>query len=150
MSNTRWLYIIIGLLGLLTVYFFQAYLDFYSIIFKFQLPEKLSYATSDIQQVETIPFVVNKVFRYIINDLCAIAIIHGLFKEKKYVRFSFYVLLFGLIVLLPAYIGIYLARPVGFSSMLTHLHRLVMNPVLMMLLIPAFYYQRHIENQKLS
>ncbi|MDZ7846825.1 MAG: hypothetical protein U5L96_08670 [Owenweeksia sp.] len=49
---------------------------------------------------------------------------------------------FGLFVLLPIYLYLYLQQPAGFSSMLSHLHRVVMNPVLMMLLIPAFAAQR--------
>ncbi len=150
MSRKRWIYIVLGMLGLFWAYLFQSYLDFYSVFFKFETPQKLNYVVSDIQKVEPLPFVVNKVFRYLLNDFCAIAIIYGLFNEKKYVRFSFYVLIFGLLVLLPAYISIYFIKPEGFSSMLTHLHRLVMNPVLMMLLIPAFYYQRNIEQQKLA
>ena len=50
---------------------------------------------------------------------------------------------FGLIVLLPF---IYLSAVPGYSSMVSHLHRLVLNPVLMMLLIPALWHQRRTES----
>lgn len=146
MKARRWLYLIVGFLGLFLIYLFQDYLDFYAILFEFKAPENLGYA-SEFKDVEVFPFVVNKTIRYLLNDLFAIAIIYAIFEERKYVRFSFYVLLFGLLVLLPTYIVIYLLQPEGFSSMLGHLHRVVMNPVLMMLLIPAFFYQRRMAQE---
>ncbi len=140
----RLAFITLGCLGLGLAYVFQEYLDAYSVLFEFSFPKKLEY-TAHFTEVETFPFVVNKVFRYLVNDLFSIAIIYGLFFEKKYARFAFWVMAFGLVVMLPAYLVIYLNRPEGFSSMLSHLHRVVMNPVLMMLLIPAFFYQKKIQ-----
>lgn len=134
-------YIAAGCLGLFLVYFFQDYLDFYSVLFQFEAPHKLDY-TMAFTDVERFPFIINKAFRYLCNDLFSIAIIYGIFHERKYARFAVYVMLFGLFVLLPIYLVLYFYQPPGFSSMLSHLHRVVMNPVLMMLLIPAFAAQR--------
>jgi exosortase F-associated protein len=139
----RLLFVILGAFGLFLVYFLQHYLDFYSIFVKGQLPHELNYS-SDFKEVEKVPFIINKVGRYLLNDLFTIAIIYGLFYEKKYLRFAFIVLLFGLIFLLPSYLFLYLVKPVGFSSLISHLHRIVLNPVLMMLLIPAYFYQRRL------
>lgn len=138
---SRMSYIVLGCAGLFLVYFFQDYLDFYSVLFQFEAPEKLNYHMS-FTQVKPLAFIVNKAGRYLCNDLFSIAIIYGIFHERKYARFAVYVMLFGLFVLLPIYLSLYLLRPEGFSSMLSHLHRVVMNPVLMMLLIPAFAAQR--------
>lgn len=145
----RILFIIAGALGLFLVYFFQNYLDFHSILFKGEWPQGLDYS-SDFKDVQKVPFIVNKVGRYLLNDLFSIAILYGLFYEKKYLHFTFVVLLFGLVFLLPSYLFIYFAKPLGFSSLLSHLHRIVLNPVLMMLLIPAFFYQRQVEKTKPS
>lgn len=141
MTLSRWFYITLGMAGLFLVYLFQDYLDFHSILFKAKFPQKLDYAAS-YSDTETFPFVVNKVGRYLFNDMFSISIIYGIFGEKKYARFAMYVMFFGLLVLLPIYLWLYLAQPAGFSSMISHLHRVVMNPVLMMLLIPAFFFQR--------
>ena len=147
MKMQRILFLLLGAAGLFLIYLFQDYLDFYSVIFRWQAPSYLHY-TSAYQQVEVLPFVINKACRYVINDLCSIALIYGIFYERKYVRFAFYVMMFGLLILLPAYLALYFWQPPGFSSMLSHLHRLVMNPVLMMLLIPAFFYQRRIQTSR--
>lgn len=145
---SRFLYLALGAIGLFLVYFFQHYLDFHSVLFQFQPPKELNY-TSDFVERDNFPFVINKVGRYLLNDLFTIAIIYGLFYEKKYLRFAFAVLLFGLIFLLPIYLFLYLSQPEGFSSLIGHLHRLVLNPVLMMLLIPAFFYQKKLQDEKL-
>lgn len=137
--------LITGGLGLFCVYFFQHYLDFYC-LFQLKAPRELAY-TSDFVVVNPWSFSLNKVFRYLLNDLFAMAIIGALFPDRNYVRFAFAVLLFGLLVLVPSYIALYLAQPVGFSSLVGHLHRLVMNPILMMLLIPAFFYQRKLKEE---
>ncbi len=142
MTARRIFFILLGAAGLFWVYLFQDYLDFYSVFFQWEMPKFLDYNTSNFKNIETFSFIVNKAGRYLLNDLFSISIIYGIFYEKKYARFAFLVMIFGLLVLLPIYIFIYLKQPEGFSSMLSHLHRVVMNPVLMMLLIPAFFYQK--------
>lgn len=129
------------------VYFFQDYLDFYSVLVEFKAPGKLDYSVS-FTEVEPVAFTLNKAGRYLLNDLFSIAIIYGIFGERKYARFAVYVMFFGLFVLVPIYLYLYLQQPAGFSSMLSHLHRIVMNPVLMMLLIPAFAAQRQAEKER--
>lgn len=136
----RLLLLLVGALGLFLIYFFQHYLDFYSLL-QFKAPREIAYS-SDFVAYDPFEFSLNKVLRYVLNDLFAMAIIAALFPDRKYLRFAVWVLLFGLFVLVPIYIVIYLSQPQGFSSLIGHLHRLVMNPVLMMLLIPAFFYQQ--------
>lgn len=144
MNRQRFIALAIGALGLFFTYLFQSSLDIYSWIFEFK-PSQYGHYTSDFGSVTNRPaFVMNKIFRYLLNDGFSLAVIYGLFGEKKYVKFAVYVLIFGLFVLLPIYLLIFLYQPEGFTSMLSHLHRIVFNPVLMMMLIPAFYYQRNI------
>jgi exosortase F-associated protein len=86
-------------------------------------------------------FASNKFFRYLLNDLFTIVIIHGYFLKKRYTRFAFVLMVFGLVVLLPIYLYLYFSEIPGISSMVSHLHRIVLNPVIMMLLIPSLFYQ---------
>jgi exosortase F-associated protein len=130
----------IGGMGLFLIYFFQNYLDFYHLL-QFQKPLEVAYSSEYIT-VDPWAFSFNKVFRYLSNDFFAILLISALFPESKYYRFALWVLLLGLVLLVPLYIYLYLKQPAGFSSMVSHLHRMVMNPVLMLLLIPSFFYQK--------
>lgn len=90
-------------------------------------------------------FIFNKTLRLLLNDVACMAIIYVLFKEAKYLRMSFYVLLIELLVILPLYLifKLSLEGPTEISSpFLSQIHRLIVNPMLMILLMIGFVYQR--------
>jgi exosortase F-associated protein len=95
-------------------------------------------------------FITNKVIRYLINDVATLALLWSLFKRADFIQFAFWVFFLGLFLLLPAYfVGyFYFAESLGIT--LRYLHRLVLNPTLMMLLIPLFYFQEKMEKAKTS
>ena len=142
----NWPIIFIASLGLFLVYLFQDYLNFFTAVqFK---GWRISYIGTDYLPKEyRLEFVVNKTLRYLLNDLLSILLIHGIFLKKRYTDFAFVLMLFGLVVLLPLYFYLYFASIDGFSSMISHLHRIILNPVLMMLLIPALLYQQSKEKR---
>ena len=75
-------------------------------------------------------------------------LIYALFRHKSYLRVAFVVFLFEILILLPFYFSIklYLEGDSEISSpLLSHLHRLIINPTLMILLIVGFFYQRLVE-----
>ena len=87
-------------------------------------------------------FIFNRSFRFIINDALTILLIYALFYEHKYVLFSVYVQLFGMVFVLIPYFILKFNFPAYNGPLISFLHRLVLNPTLLLLLIPAFYYQR--------
>jgi exosortase F-associated protein len=89
-------------------------------------------------------FLVNRSIRFVLNDLFAIALIYALFHQKKYVVFALWVQLAGVIfILIPYFIlKIYFLSYNG--PLISFLHRLILNPILILLLIPAFYYQKKV------
>jgi exosortase F-associated protein len=142
MRNKRLVVGLIGLVGLIAVYVLQNQIFYdpfkgYPMIAG-KLPEDYQPWTYSIQ----------KVIRYLLNDGFALAIIYALFQERKYMQFAVYVFLFGLIVLLPLYLVLFNFYSEQTYTYLNHLHRLVLNPVLMMLLIPAFFYQKRLAAAK--
>lgn len=130
-----------GIVGLILVYVFQLQL-FYD-PFQVIIPNNVA----DLNlEINTSAYILSKVLRYILNDGFALLLIWGLFGNKRYMRFAMLVFLLGLVVLLPLYLVLTLHYYTSAYAFLNHLHRLVLNPVLMMLLIPAFYYQRRSTN----
>lgn len=90
-------------------------------------------------------FVVNKVIRFLINDGVCIFFIYILFKEKKYMKVAFLLFLVELFIILPLYFWIKLATEGDSelsSPLLSQIHRLIINPTLMILLIVSFLYQK--------
>jgi exosortase F-associated protein len=91
-------------------------------------------------------FVFNKTLRLIVNDGACLLLIYALFKKKKYLQVAGMVLLIELLVLLPVYfiLKYVLEGDSEISSpLLSQLHRLIINPTLMIMLIIAFYYQHY-------
>lgn len=89
-------------------------------------------------------FILKKSLRFVINDLLMIGVIYGLFNKNDYVKVAFLVQVLGLILLLIPYLLIKLYIGGYNGPMVSFLHRLVLNPLLLILLIPAFYYQENL------
>jgi len=135
---------ILGFLGWIILYVFQHEL-FYDPFKDYPIPIDRN-GHIFLPPIETGKFILNKVFRYLLNDLCGILIVYGLFQRKEFIKLSFYIMLFGLIFILPIYFILVFNFFTQVFPFLNHIHRLVMNPVLMLIIIPAFYYQ--IKNEK--
>jgi exosortase F-associated protein len=93
-------------------------------------------------------FITNRSIRFLVNDGLAILLIYALFQERRYVVFAIWVQLFGLVFVLIPYFIIKFNVPSYNGPLISFLHRLVLNPTLLLLLIPVFYYQRKHEPTK--
>lgn len=93
-------------------------------------------------------FLINRTIRFLLNDAFAIGLIYALFEERKYVIFSLYVQVAGIVLFLLPYFVLKIYYPAYNGPMISFLHRLVLNPTLLMLLIPAFYYQKYMTGNK--
>jgi len=99
---------------------------------------------------ENFQFIFNRTLRFFVNDLSVILLIYVIFQSTGLVKIAFFVQLLGLLVVLPLYFyfKLTLEGPTELSSpLLSFIHRVVVNPILMLLLIPAFYYQQKINNE---
>ena len=87
-------------------------------------------------------FLINRTIRFLLNDAFTIGLIYALFVERKYVIFAVYVQLAGVVLFLLPYFVLKVYFPSYNGLLISFLHRLIVNPTLLMLLIPAFYYQK--------
>lgn len=87
-------------------------------------------------------FLLNRTIRFLLNDALMIGLIYALFVERKYVIFAVYVQLAGVVLFLLPYFVLKIYFPSYNGPLISFLHRLIVNPTLLLLLIPAFYYQR--------
>jgi len=133
----RYAGVCMAVLILLLVYVFQRVS--YAGIVNTMLPESLS-----ISHPYTV-FIVNRTIRLIINDSACMLLIWSLFGEIKYLTAAFWVFLIELLVVLPIYFVIKLnlegASEIS-SPLLSQIHRIIVNPLLMVILILGFYYQK--------
>lgn len=90
-------------------------------------------------------FVINKTIRLILNDILCVCLIYALFPGRNYLRLAWYIFLIELLVILPIYLVIKLSLEGDSelsSPLLSQIHRLIVNPLLMFLLMIGFLYQR--------
>lgn len=94
---------------------------------------------------ENTQFVLRKIFRVFLNDLFMLLFITAWFKEWRFTRLAIAIQLVDGLVLLPVYLVLKLSLE-GSSEislpLLSQFHRLIVNPTLMILLIPAVYFQK--------
>ncbi len=136
-SLKRFCLIALGIAVLIAVFLFQK-LDYAHLIL-----DTVDLEYGDYNQ--RIIYLFNKVLRFFINDAMSIMIIYALFYERKYLLFSIYVQLFGMVFILIPYLVLKQYFFDYNGPMLSHLHRLVLNPVLLMLLIPLLLYHKRLE-----
>lgn len=123
---------VLSVVGLVVVFLFQ----------QFDLAKWIDIGNSDIGR-----FIINRSVRFILNDGLTISLIYALFGERKYIIFAIYVQLAGLVFVLFPYFIVKLNYPHYNGPLINFVHRLVLNPLLLMLLIPAFYYQQRISTK---
>ncbi len=89
----------------------------------------------------TAMFIFNKTFRFVVNDVLMIGIIFSLFAQKRFILFALAVQVIGIVFVLIPYFVLKLYFHTGNGPLVSFLHRLILNPTLMALLIPAFWLQ---------
>lgn len=90
----------------------------------------------------------NIVFRYVLNTLISLGIIWFLFKDKQKLRFTIFVSLVFLIVLLPIYLYMIktefsIGHNLGF-----YIRRFLIQPMLVLMLVPAFFYHQYLTKRE--
>lgn len=93
-------------------------------------------------------FMINRIIRYLLGDGMMLLVISGLFSERKYVVFAVWVQIAGTVFLLAPYLIMKRFVPGYNGPLISFLHRLIVNPTLLILLIPAFFYQRSLDIRK--
>ena len=105
-------------------------------------------AVTGLSDIHIHQFIINRSIRFLLNDFLTIGLIYALFGERKYVVFALWVQGIGIVFFLIPYFILKIQYPAYNGPLLSFLHRLILNPTLVLLLIPAFYYQKKISTDK--
>jgi len=96
-------------------------------------------------QVDKLKLFYSLFFRYIINSALSLSLIYVLFKNRDILKFSIIMYSLFLIVLLTAFFIVLDFFPTA-SWLLFYVRRFIIQPILVLLFIPGFYYQ--LQNSK--
>jgi exosortase F-associated protein len=130
--KARLLLSITAIMGLLMSYLFQ----------DFNIAMMLGIEAINIQ------FVFNKISRFILNDGLLIVLIYSIFREKRFVMFALLVQAFGFVFILIPYLILKIEFHSSNGPLVSFLHRLVLNPILLLLLIPSYWFIQKSERLK--
>lgn len=132
------LLVFVLLIGLVAVRYFQNTL-FYDPLLEFFNSE---YVASQLPELEFGKLVSSLLFRYMLNMLLSLGIIWVVFRSKEVLRLSILVYVIFLILFGGIFTFLLLQYQPGQYLPLFYVRRLLIQPILLLLLIPAFYFYR--------
>ncbi|MFZ1809433.1 MAG: hypothetical protein WAU36_19540 [Cyclobacteriaceae bacterium] len=138
---TRISMIAFSIVSLFLVYLFQRF-NYAGVFYNITALEGLTHPNA--------VFAVNRTTRLLINDSLCMILIYALFQKRSYLKLSGIIFGFEVLVLLPLYLWAKLSMegPSEISSpLLSPIHRMIVNPLLMIVLIAALYYQQYITSK---
>lgn len=133
-------YIIISILFLLLVLirafeevlFYDPYLRFF----------ENDYLYIDSPRRELAKLLFNTTLRYVLNSLISLGIIFLVFKDKSMIKFSVIIFIVAYLLLLLPFLYFVVNPKQEDYYLFFNVRRFLIQPIIVMLLLPAFYYQR--------
>lgn len=109
---------------------------------------KSEYFHKPLPNFDSVKLFLNLLFRYSLNSLLSIFIIYKLFSDKAVLKIVVYLyILVGIVLITSFYIYMDSAKPD--YMILFYIRRFLIQPVFLVLFIPAFYYQKN-QNKSLT
>lgn len=86
-------------------------------------------------------------FRYLINSICTVFIIYLLFKETTLVKLASFLLLAFFVILTILFFCLLKFSANSDVVILFYVRRFLIQPLFLLLFVPAFYYQKSVNKQ---
>ena len=103
---------------------------------------KNDYLYTKIPPIKRWHLIVDMLFRYVINSLISLGVIWVLFQRKDYLKFSGFFLMLAFMILIIAFV-LLLRNDLENGYLLAfYIRRFLIQPIFLLLLLPAFYYQK--------
>jgi exosortase F-associated protein len=104
---------------------------------------KLDYLTSERPDYSFVQLLLSHSIRYDINAIISLSILYVLFKDRDMIKFSLLCYIIAFIVLFPLYY--YLLEGLNTANYQTafYVRRFLIQPLLLLVLVPAFFYQKY-------
>ena len=138
-NKTSAVYIILVLAGLVGVRWFETQL-FYDPLLAYY---KQNFKEIKFPEINCFKYTLNLIFRYFINSSLSVVLLWVLFKDKNLLRFSSLLFIGLLILLLLAFFCMLHFDADSNKTNLFYVRRFIIQPIFIMVFIPAFWYQIH-------
>ncbi len=112
--------------------FYDPFLDYF----------KSDYYNLPIPEINNLQLIFGLFFRYFLNTALSLAIIYVLFKDLDAVKFASVLYFIFFVILLVAFLFIFLNNEETNKMGLFYVRRFLIQPIFLLLFLPAFYYQK--------
>jgi len=112
--------------------FYDPFLDYF----------KLNYNNLPLPQINVIRLFLSLGFRFYLNSIISILLLRLIFNDAKIIKFSIFLYSFFGIILMVSFFFVLLKFGETNKMNLFYIRRFIIQPIFIMLFIPAFYYQK--------
>lgn len=130
------LFILFSLLVLVRFFENELFYDPYLAFFQ------RDYLYMDSPKLEVFKVTCHTTCRYIINTIISLGILYLFFKDKSIIKFSTIVYAIAFVVLIGLYLYLIINPKQDDYYMLFNIRRFLIQPIFLLLLLPAFYYYK--------
>ena len=111
--------------------FYDPFLDYF----------KSEYANLPLPQTNPIKLFLSLGFRFYLNSMISLALLYVIFKDTKIIKFSIFLFsIFGIILMVSFFFTLKFFPTEKMT--LFYLRRFIIQPIFLILFVPAFYYQK--------
>jgi len=111
--------------------FYDPFLDFF----------KGEYFTAELPSFDHFKLFLGLSFRYLSNTMISLAMLYVIFKQMDLIKFAgFLYCIFFIVLIISFFVIVYCYSP-DKSRMLFYVRRFIIQPIFLLLFLPAFYYQ---------
>jgi len=112
--------------------FYDPFLDFF----------KGEFQNAQLPQYDSLPLFFGLVFRYFLNSALSVAVIYVVFKDLSLTKFTSVLYLIFFVILIVLFFGILKFSDQPDYMFLFYVRRFLIQPLFLVLFLPAFYYQK--------
>ena len=113
------------------VLFYDPFLNFF----------RIEYENLPLPEFDSLQLFLSLLFRYSLNTIVSLGIIHTVFRDVELVKFSAVLYLIFFIILIIAFFAVIRFSEPGSNLPLFYVRRFLIQPLFVILFVPAFYYQ---------
>lgn len=137
----RWFFVFGGILGLIAIRFWENELFYDPLLSFFKLSDK----TNAFPNLDWSNLILSHLFRFFMNLCLSAIILHFLFENSRWTLQGIILMLIVFGITFPLYLYfLYTEFQVG-QLLSFYVRRFVIQPIILLLIIPIFYYRKHLE-----
>ena len=142
MKILNWLLVILGILGLIGVRMVEDKIFYDPFLNYFHEANK----NADFPHFEWGKLILHHLFRFLLNLFFSALVVHFIFKNKRWTFQAVILMVIVFVITFPIYLYcIHTKFEIGYLFSF-YMRRFVIQPLILLLIIPMFYYRKHINS----